>query len=56
MASDWAGRVDIVTAATDEPPADALLIRPDGHIAWAGADVAGLLEALSHWFGEAITA
>ncbi|MFC7722580.1 aromatic-ring hydroxylase C-terminal domain-containing protein [Nonomuraea recticatena] len=32
-----AGWVDVVRAHTDDPPADALLIRPDGYIAWAGA-------------------
>ncbi|MEU4331526.1 FAD-dependent monooxygenase [Nonomuraea dietziae] len=32
------GWVDVVRAHTDDPPADALLIRPDGYIAWAGTD------------------
>ncbi|WP_188189399.1 FAD-dependent monooxygenase [Nonomuraea sp. SYSU D8015] len=44
---DW---IDVVRARTDDPPADALLIRPDGHVAWAGAD--GLLEAVEEWFGQ----
>ena len=51
-------RVDIRTAKTDDRPADALLIRPDAHIAWAAAtdepaDTAApsLREALSSWFG-----
>ncbi|GGQ45637.1 2-polyprenyl-6-methoxyphenol hydroxylase-like FAD-dependent oxidoreductase [Actinomadura coerulea] len=51
-------RVDVRTAKIDEPPADALLIRPDAHIAWAAtvgepADTAvpALRRALSDWFG-----
>ncbi|XVQ15527.1 FAD-dependent monooxygenase [Spirillospora sp. CA-255316] len=57
-ARDWQHRVDINTAKTDQRPADALLIRPDAHIAWAAttdepADTAApaLREALSGWFG-----
>ena len=34
-AKDWTDRVDVITAATAEPPADAVLIRPDGYVAWA---------------------
>ena len=51
-------RIDIHTAETDHRPADALLIRPDAHIAWAATideptDTAApaLREALSDWFG-----
>jgi hypothetical protein len=57
-ARDWQHRIDIHTAETDHRPADALLIRPDAHIAWAAtidepADTAALAlrEALSCWFG-----
>jgi hypothetical protein len=57
-ARDWADRIDVHTAETDHRPADALLIRPDGHIAWAApvdepTDTAtpSLREALSGWFG-----
>ncbi|MFC9977450.1 FAD-dependent monooxygenase [Spirillospora sp. NPDC127200] len=57
-AQDWRRRVDVHTAKTDDRPADALLIRPDAHIAWAAAvdEPAGtaapaLREALSGWFG-----
>lgn len=57
-ARQWQHRVDIHTADTDARPADALLIRPDAHIAWAAtigepADTAApaLREALSGWFG-----
>ena len=62
-AGDWRHRVDIHTAATDHRPADALLIRPDAHIAWAAATgepaaTAGpaLREALSCWFGAPLKA
>jgi 2-polyprenyl-6-methoxyphenol hydroxylase-like FAD-dependent oxidoreductase len=51
----WRDRVDLVTAhATAPPPADALLVRPDGYVAWAlgpdGTD--DLLDALATWFGK----
>jgi hypothetical protein len=42
---DW---IDVVQARSDDPPADALLIRPDGYVAWAGAP--GIPEAVSAWF------
>ncbi len=51
-AAGWTDRVDVVTATSPEPPADALLVRPDGYVAWAGArDAAGLRQALQVWFG-----
>ena len=35
------------------PAPDAVLIRPDGHVAWAGDDgQAGLRAALTTWFGD----
>jgi hypothetical protein len=37
VAQDWKDRVDISAAGTDARPADALLIRPDIHIAWAAS-------------------
>jgi 2-polyprenyl-6-methoxyphenol hydroxylase-like FAD-dependent oxidoreductase len=52
LAEPWAGRVDVVTAECAEAPADALLIRPDGFVAWSTpADQASLLAALTRWFG-----
>jgi len=55
----WQPRIDIHTAKSAHRPADALLIRPDAHIAWAAttdepADTAepALREALTHWFGQ----
>ena len=57
-ARHWRHRVDIYTAETDHRPADALLIRPDVHIAWAattgeaaGTAAPALREALWSWFG-----
>jgi len=32
-------------------PAPAVLLRPDGHIVWAGAEQAGLDAAVARWFG-----
>jgi 2-polyprenyl-6-methoxyphenol hydroxylase-like FAD-dependent oxidoreductase len=58
-ASGWHDRVSVITARPLAPPAPAaaMLIRPDGYVAWAvGADTAdladGLPEALRAWFGE----
>jgi 2-polyprenyl-6-methoxyphenol hydroxylase-like FAD-dependent oxidoreductase len=54
----WRDRVNVVAArpAAGSPPAAAMLIRPDGYVAWAAgpdaADLAaGLPEALRTWFG-----
>ncbi|RMI33633.1 FAD-dependent monooxygenase [Nocardia stercoris] len=63
IAEPWQDRVEIHTATTEDRPADALLIRPDAHIAWAApiaepADSAteSLREALGSWFGAPLTA
>ncbi|MET9487129.1 FAD-dependent monooxygenase [Nocardia sp. NPDC006630] len=63
IARDWQHRVDTVSATTEHRPADALLIRPDAHIAWAAAsdepaDTAApaLRDALSRWFGAPVRA
>ncbi|MDT0439258.1 MULTISPECIES: FAD-dependent monooxygenase [Streptomyces] len=55
-ARGWADRVDLVTAKPVEPaPAAAVLVRPDGHVAWAGDATDGerLLASLTTWFGPA---
>jgi 2-polyprenyl-6-methoxyphenol hydroxylase-like FAD-dependent oxidoreductase len=49
-AEAWSDRVIHVTATADDAPAPALLIRPDGYVAWAGADPDGLKAALARWF------
>ncbi|MCX5091522.1 FAD-dependent monooxygenase [Streptomyces sp. NBC_00365] len=54
-AAPWSDRVAFVA---DRPAADgplpagqALLVRPDGYVAWAGFGSAGLVDALTRWFG-----
>jgi 2-polyprenyl-6-methoxyphenol hydroxylase-like FAD-dependent oxidoreductase len=58
IARRWEHCVYVHSAETEHRPADALLIRPDGHIAWAASvneavDTAtpALREALLSWFG-----
>ncbi|MFF7048949.1 rifampin monooxygenase [Streptomyces griseorubiginosus] len=49
---DWSDRVDHLrdpSAALDAP---AVLLRPDGHVAWIGDDQRSLDAQLSRWFGE----
>jgi bifunctional hydroxylase/dehydrase len=54
-AAPWADRVDVVTArlstiADDDP--HAVLVRPDGHVAWANPGAGELVDsALARWFG-----
>jgi len=57
-AAKWDGRVTILITnlLAGTPPADGLLIRPDGYVAWAAgpgaADpAAGVTDALRTWFG-----
>ncbi|MBO0901150.1 FAD-dependent monooxygenase [Cellulomonas sp. zg-ZUI222] len=47
----WADRVDHVVDATDELDLPAVLLRPDGYVAWLGEDQVGLVEHLARWFG-----
>ncbi|WP_067714829.1 FAD-dependent monooxygenase [Nocardia yamanashiensis] len=61
----WQGLVDVVTAATarrwttpesgEIPSPAAVLVRPDGYVAWAtdGSDTTGLTAALTEWVGAA---
>jgi 3-(3-hydroxy-phenyl)propionate hydroxylase len=49
--AEYAGSWDLPVVGTVSAP-DAVLIRPDGYVAWAGeADRRGLSAALSTWFG-----
>ncbi|WP_327167234.1 FAD-dependent monooxygenase [Streptomyces subrutilus] len=52
-ADPWNGRITRVRARAEAGAidADAVLVRPDGHICWAGG--AGLSETLTRWFGPA---
>jgi 3-(3-hydroxy-phenyl)propionate hydroxylase len=61
-AAGWADRVQLVDAEYPGawelpvvgavPAPSAVLVRPDGHVAWAGEGAAaGLTEALTRWFG-----
>ncbi|NVI88106.1 rifampin monooxygenase [Actinomadura sp. BRA 177] len=47
----WADRVDHVVDVSDELDVPAALLRPDGHVVWAGEDQADLLNRLPAWFG-----
>jgi 2-polyprenyl-6-methoxyphenol hydroxylase-like FAD-dependent oxidoreductase len=49
----WASRVDHVAGASRELGMPGALLRPDGHVAWAGDDQRELLGQLSRWFGAA---
>jgi 2-polyprenyl-6-methoxyphenol hydroxylase-like FAD-dependent oxidoreductase len=51
----WSDRVDHVIDVSEELDVPAVLLRPDGHVAWAGDDPAGLLTQLPRWFGPAAT-
>jgi 2-polyprenyl-6-methoxyphenol hydroxylase-like FAD-dependent oxidoreductase len=49
----WADRVDHVVDVSEELDAPAVLLRPDGHVAWVGGDQQDLLDQLPTWFGAA---
>ncbi|MER7562077.1 rifampin monooxygenase [Streptomyces sp. NPDC097941] len=49
----WADRVDHVVDTAEEVDAPAVLLRPDGHVAWVGEDQSELLDRLPRWFGAA---
>ncbi|KUL38177.1 polyketide oxidase [Streptomyces sp. NRRL F-4489] len=53
-AAGWADRVGIVRAAAEDPYAAALLVRPDGYLAWASdgpVDPGAVRAALTAWCG-----
>ncbi|MFG3620364.1 FAD-dependent monooxygenase [Nocardia sp. NPDC047654] len=59
IAQEWSDVVEIHSGKAEDQPADALLIRPDGHLAWAAAigepaatAADTLRAALTHWFGS----
>ncbi|UOX88337.1 rifampin monooxygenase [Amycolatopsis sp. FBCC-B4732] len=47
----WADRVDHVVDVSEELDVPAVLVRPDGHVAWAGEDQGQLQDRLARWFG-----
>jgi 2-polyprenyl-6-methoxyphenol hydroxylase-like FAD-dependent oxidoreductase len=49
----WTDRLDHVTDVSGELDAPAVLLRPDGHVAWIGQDQNDLLHHLRTWFGAA---
>jgi 2-polyprenyl-6-methoxyphenol hydroxylase-like FAD-dependent oxidoreductase len=49
----WEERVDHVVSVSEELGAPAVLLRPDGHVAWVGEDQQELLSQLPKWFGAA---
>ncbi|MER5835199.1 rifampin monooxygenase [Streptomyces sp. NPDC002130] len=49
----WSDRVDHVVDVSEELDVPAVLLRPDGHVAWIGDDQQDLFERLPRWFGSA---
>jgi hypothetical protein len=47
----WADRVDHVVDVSEELDVPAVLLRPDGHVVWAGEEQDELLTRLPRWFG-----
>ena len=50
----WADRVDHVVDVTEDLDVPAVLLRPDGHIAWVGEDQQELSGRLAQWFGAPV--
>ena len=51
----WADRVDHVVDVSHELEAPAVLLRPDGHVAWVGKNQPELDSYLPTWFGAAVS-
>jgi hypothetical protein len=49
----WADRVDHLVDVSEELDVPAVLLRPDGHVAWVGDGQRELLDRLPVWFGAA---
>jgi hypothetical protein len=52
----WADRVDHVVDVSEELDVPAVLLRPDGHVAWVGEDQQDLPSQLPKWFGATVSA
>jgi 2-polyprenyl-6-methoxyphenol hydroxylase-like FAD-dependent oxidoreductase len=50
----WADRVDHVVDVSEELDVPAVLLRPDGHVAWVGEDQTDLLSRMPKWFGAPV--
>ncbi|MFE0450032.1 rifampin monooxygenase [Streptomyces sp. NPDC058914] len=50
----WADRVDHVVDVSEDLDVPAVLLRPDGHVAWVGEDQRELLGRLPQWFGAPV--
>ena len=50
----WADRLDHVVDVSEELDVPAVLLRPDGHVAWIGEDQQDLLSQLPRWFGAPV--
>ena len=49
----WTDRIDYVADVSADLNVAAVLLRPDGHVAWLGEDQGDLLRHLPTWFGTA---
>ncbi|QIP88072.1 rifampin monooxygenase [Streptomyces sp. Tu 2975] len=50
----WEDRIDHIVDTSEELDVPAVLLRPDGHVAWAGEHQQDLLTYLPKWFGTAV--
>lgn len=53
LVDGWADRVDHIVDVSEELDVPAVLLRPDGHVAWVGEEQADLVAQLPTWFGTA---
>ncbi|MEV5596695.1 rifampin monooxygenase [Streptomyces sp. NPDC052496] len=51
----WEDRIDHVVDVSEELDVPAVLLRPDGHVAWAGEDQQELLAQVPRWFGAPVS-
>jgi hypothetical protein len=51
----WIDRIGHIIDISEELDVPAVLLRPDGHVAWAGDDQAELVSQIPRWFGAAMS-